>query len=83
MLPWIAYLKSPTTPTTPGLASEVKAPLKLTGAWAPAAGYEVVPTEKALALVAYLQSLRADAPLFEAPFTAPTPAPAAPTAPAK
>jgi cbb3-type cytochrome oxidase cytochrome c subunit len=33
------------------------------------AGYEVVPTSEARALVAYLQSLRADAPLFEAPMS--------------
>jgi ribosomal protein L7/L12 len=37
----------------------------------PEAGYEVVPTDAARALVAYLQSLRVDAPLFEAPMTAP------------
>lgn len=55
--------------------------LKLTGADAPPAGYEIVPTEKAHALVAYLLSLRADAPLFESPVT-PPPAPVA-TAAAK
>jgi cbb3-type cytochrome oxidase cytochrome c subunit len=33
-------------------------------------GYEVVPTDEAKALAAYLVSLRADAPLFEAPMTA-------------
>lgn len=45
---------------------------------------ELVPTEDARALAAYLVSLRADAPLFEAPFTAPTPPPAASTnSPAK
>lgn len=49
--------------------------LKLTGEFAPPAGYEIVPTEKALALAAYLVSLHADAPLFEAPVT-PPPAPA-------
>ena len=45
---------------------------------------EIVPTDEARALAAYLVSLRADAPLFEAPFT-PPPAPAAPAtnAPAK
>jgi cbb3-type cytochrome oxidase cytochrome c subunit len=40
-------------------------------------GWEIVPTDEARALVAYLLSLRADAPLFEAPVTpisAPTPA---------
>jgi cbb3-type cytochrome oxidase cytochrome c subunit len=49
--------------------------LQLTGELAPPAGYEIVPTEEARALVAYLLSLRADAPLFEAPMT-PPPAPA-------
>jgi cbb3-type cytochrome oxidase cytochrome c subunit len=40
-------------------------------------GFEVVPTDAARALAAYLVSLRADSPLFEAPFTAPAaPAPA-------
>jgi len=37
----------------------------------PEAGYEVIPTDAARALVAYLQSLRVDASLFEAPMTAP------------
>jgi hypothetical protein len=37
--------------------------------FAPAAGYEVVPKPEAKELVAYLLSLRADAPLYEAPFT--------------
>jgi cytochrome c oxidase cbb3-type subunit 2 len=32
--------------------------LKLTSKYAPAAGYEVVPTQRAVALVAYLQSLK-------------------------
>ncbi|HEX7652209.1 MAG TPA: cbb3-type cytochrome c oxidase subunit II [Verrucomicrobiae bacterium] len=36
---------------------------------APADGYEVVPTTEAKQLVAYLLSLRADVPLYEAPFT--------------
>jgi cbb3-type cytochrome oxidase cytochrome c subunit len=36
---------------------------------APGAGYEVVPKAEAKALVAYLTSLRADAPLFVAPFS--------------
>ena len=39
--------------------------------FAPKAGYEVVPTDAARALVAYLQSLRVDVPLFEAPMAAP------------
>jgi cbb3-type cytochrome oxidase cytochrome c subunit len=36
---------------------------------APPAGYEVVPTAEAKQLAAYLLSLKADAPLYEAPFT--------------
>ena len=43
--------------------------LHLTGDYAPEPGYEIVPTDKARQLVAYLQSLRADAPLYEAPFS--------------
>lgn len=39
---------------------------------APQAGYETVPTDDAMALVAYLLSLKSDVPLFEAPFTAPS-----------
>lgn len=50
--------------------------LKLTGKFAARPGYEVVPTEKARALAAYLVSLHADAPLFESPVT-PPPAPVA------
>ncbi len=49
--------------------------LKLTGDSAPAAGFEIVPTDEARQLVAYLLSLRSDAPLFESPVT-PPPAPA-------
>jgi cytochrome c oxidase cbb3-type subunit 2 len=45
--------------------------LKLSGKLAPPPGYEIVPRPEATALVAYLQSLRADAPLFEAPLTPP------------
>jgi len=41
--------------------------LKLSGAWSPPAGYEVVPTARAEALVAYLLSLRTDYELPEAP----------------
>ncbi len=51
--------------------------LALTGDFAAPAGYEYVPTDDARALAAYLVSLRADAPLWEAPFTPP---PAPPTA---
>jgi len=43
--------------------------LALTGRFAPPAGFEVVPTDDARRLVAYLQSLRQDAPLFEAPMS--------------
>jgi cbb3-type cytochrome oxidase cytochrome c subunit len=41
--------------------------LKLNGKAAPEAGWEIVPKREANALVAYLLSLRADAPLFNAP----------------
>jgi len=43
--------------------------LQLPRELAPAQGYEIVPTPEAKALAAYLVSLRADAPLFAAPFT--------------
>lgn len=45
--------------------------LDLTGKVAPPAGYDVVPTPEARELVAYLQSLRANVPLYDAPFTPP------------
>ena len=45
--------------------------LVLTGKFAPPAGREVVPKPEALQLVAYLQSLRANTPLFEAPASQP------------
>ena len=45
--------------------------LQLPNGFAPPDGYEVVPTEDAKNLVAYLSSLHADAPLYEAPFTPP------------
>jgi cytochrome c oxidase cbb3-type subunit 2 len=35
----------------------------------PLAGYEVVPTEEAQQLAAYLLSLHADVPLYDAPFS--------------
>ncbi len=59
-------------------------PLALTGlgADAPPAGYEIVPRHEAIALTAYLLSLRADQPLYDAPFTAPAAAPASTNAPA-
>jgi cbb3-type cytochrome oxidase cytochrome c subunit len=50
---------------------------------APEPGYEIVPRLQAKALAAYLVSLRADAPLFDAPLTAPAPAAPATNAPAK
>jgi cytochrome c oxidase cbb3-type subunit II len=43
--------------------------LSLPKEFAPSDGYEVLPKPEARALAAYLQSLRADAPLFEAPTT--------------
>jgi cbb3-type cytochrome oxidase cytochrome c subunit len=48
--------------------------LDLSGDAAPGDGYEIVPKPAAKALVAYLTSLRADAPLFDAPMTLPAPA---------
>jgi cytochrome c oxidase cbb3-type subunit II len=45
--------------------------LNLPKEFAPAAGYEVVPTSDAKKLVAYLLSLHADVPLYDAPFTPP------------
>lgn len=56
--------------------------LQLPADFAPPAGYEIVPKPEAKALVAYLQSLRAETPLFEAPFTQAS-APANTNAPAK
>ncbi len=53
--------------------------LHLTGALAPLDGYEIVPTAEAKSLVAYLLSLKSDTPLFSAPLTVPTAAPAAVT----
>ncbi len=43
--------------------------LKLPSEFAPAQGYEVVPTTDAKNLAAYLASLKATVPLYEAPFT--------------
>jgi cytochrome c oxidase cbb3-type subunit 2 len=43
--------------------------LQLPKELAPAAGYEIVPKPEATALVAYLLSLNANAPLFEVPLT--------------
>jgi hypothetical protein len=43
--------------------------LALKNEFAPPAGMEVVPTAEARQLAAYLLSLKANAPLYEAPFT--------------
>jgi cbb3-type cytochrome oxidase cytochrome c subunit len=48
--------------------------LNLPPDFAPPAGYEVVPKPEAKRLVAYLLSLHADVPLYDAPFTPPAPA---------
>ena len=45
--------------------------LKLTGKFAPKAGYEIVPTDEAYALVHYLLNLRGENSLFEAPLPLP------------
>lgn len=58
--------------------------LKLPDKFAPSAGTEVVPTQQARQLVAYLQSLRVGTALFEAPQTpVATPTDAGTNAPAK
>ncbi len=44
--------------------------LVLAGNLSPEPGFEIVPTDDAKALVAYLLSLKSDVPLFEAPFSA-------------
>jgi cbb3-type cytochrome oxidase cytochrome c subunit len=44
--------------------------LVLDGELSPEPGFEIVPTDEAKALVAYLLSLKSDVPLFEAPFSA-------------
>lgn len=58
--------------------------LSLPGDLAPGPGHEIVPKPAAKALAAYLLSLRADAPLFDAPISVPAPAgtPASTNAPA-
>jgi cbb3-type cytochrome oxidase cytochrome c subunit len=56
--------------------------LSLPPKYAPPAGFEMVPKPEAKALVAYLLSLRADAPLFVAPLTVPA-APPPTNAPAE
>lgn len=57
--------------------------LPLTGQFAPPAGFEIVPKPEAKALVAYLLSLHAGAPLFEAPISVPPAPPATTNSPAK
>ncbi len=65
------------------IGSELSADaLHLPQEFAPADGYEIVPKPEAKALVAYLLSLRADTPLYEAPLTPPPARPAATNAPA-
>lgn len=56
--------------------------LPLTGDLAPEKEYEIVPRPEARALAAYLTSLHANAPLFNAPLTLPAPAPQSTNAPA-
>jgi cbb3-type cytochrome oxidase cytochrome c subunit len=51
--------------------------LKLPAPYAPGGGVDVVPTDEARALVAYLLSLRADVAIFERPMAAASPPPAA------
>ncbi len=46
--------------------------LKLAGKFAPEEGHEIVPTDQARQLVAYLLSLRADTAIFETPMTVAT-----------
>ena len=55
-----------------GATPSADALLNLPKEFAPADGYEVVPKPEAKQLVAYLLTLRADAPLYEAPFTVTT-----------
>ena len=54
--------------------------LALPAPWAPPPGYEIIPKPEAVALAAYLTSLRAEAPLFVAPLSVPL-ASAAPAKP--
>lgn len=71
-----AVVKDSTMPPYPFLfqirkqgAARSPEALNLPAGFAPASDMEVVPTEAGRALVAYLASLRKDAPFFEAPFT--------------
>jgi cbb3-type cytochrome oxidase cytochrome c subunit len=52
-----------------GATPSADALMNLPQEFAPTEGYEVVPKPEAKQLVAYLLSLRADAPLYESPFT--------------
>jgi hypothetical protein len=65
-MPPYRYLVETRRITTRGPSANA---LHLPPEYAPAAGFEVVPTLDAVALAAYLVSLRADAPLFSAPMT--------------
>ena len=56
--------------------------LKFSGEFAPERGYEIVPTDNARQLVAYLLSLRADAVILETPITVARPPAASTNAPA-
>lgn len=56
--------------------------LKLTGDLAPVEGREIVPTDEARYLAAYLLSLKSEVALFEAPLPPPPPAPATNAPPA-
>jgi hypothetical protein len=58
------------------------AALKLGGGFAPDPGYEIVPTDQANQLVAYLLSLRAETVIFETPMTVASRPPVATNAPA-
>lgn len=66
-MPPYAFLFS-TQPIDP-LTGPSPLALNLTGEYAPKSGYEVVPTQRAQALVAYLLSLRLDYELPEAKFS--------------
>jgi len=62
-------------------ASQALHALQLSGKFAPPAGYEIIPTDDARALAAYLVSLHAETPLFEAPYTAPSAPPSGANSP--
>jgi cbb3-type cytochrome oxidase cytochrome c subunit len=60
-----------------------RSPEALPAEFSPDAEHEIIPRPEAKALVAYLLSLHANTPLFDAPLTLPPPAPAATNAPPK